>query len=369
MRGKSFFSLIAATFMGLICCDMYATFRGRYQSSCEGELLSTSTKVAHGLAHEPAAKNASEFSHAIVPSNNREMVGSWIGDTWIPPSPWQLYSATDLARMWSSKKIWWIGDSLARRGAMTLYHILNNSQTTILKEDLDKFSILNVNRGLVKDREHCPIFQKVKPSGPIVCRSMPGSTSSDIKAFMVSYLCTAAEVAKFLLNEMDEAHVPRTNILEVDVIVIAIGAHEKSKPDLVELYTRLVRLCHKFSQVTGVPIVWRTSGYSVEKYEKPVSSLNDAVMDTIESYGAESNLTFIDWAGAVRERSHGPHRIEGDSMSHYGVEPRLALVQMLTNHLVDRGILHKATIELDEENEENLLIQRGILEKTTTDLH
>ena len=302
---------------------------------CEGGVpSSTSAKVKHELAHEP------------VSPSNRDMVGSWIGDTWIPPSPWQLYSATDLVRMWSSKKIWWIGDSLARRGAMTLYHILNTSHAAILKEDLDKFSMLNVNKGNVTNREHCPIFQRVKPSGPIVCRSMPGSKSSDIKSFMVSYLCTAAEVANFLLNEMNQSRVPRTNIREFDVIVIALGAHEKSKSNVVELYTHLARLCHRFTQVTGVPIVWRTSGYSTEYFEKPTSTLNEAVMDTIDSYGAESNLTYINWAGAVRERSHAPHRIEGDSMSHYGVEPRLVLVQMLTNHLLERGILQKTTTEL-----------------------
>ncbi|KAI2489178.1 hypothetical protein MHU86_25416 [Fragilaria crotonensis] len=347
MRGKLFSSLIAATFMGLICIDIYATVRERNRSMCEEIELpsSKSAKVTNELARGHVSKIAYNFTRTMLPSN-RDMVGSWIGDTWIPPSPWQLYSATDLARMWSSKKIWWIGDSLARRGAMTLYHILNTSDTAILKEDLDKFSILNVNKGLETDREQCPIFQRVKPSGPIVCRSMPGSTSSDRKSFMVSYLCTAAEIANFFLNEMNESHVPRTNIREFDVIVIGIGAHEKSKSNFVELYTLLARLCHKFTQVTGVPIVWRTSGYSIKKYEKPITTMNDAVMDTIDSFGAETNLTYIHWAGAVRERSFASDRIEGDSSSHYGVEPRLVLVQMLTNHLVDRGILQKTAPDL-----------------------
>ena len=193
------------------------------------------------VARETVSRNASDSLRAALPYD-RGMVGSWIGDTWIPPSPWKLYSATDLAQMWSTKKIWWIGDSLARRGAMTLYHILNTSHSAILKEDLDEFSMLNVNKLPETERERCPIFQKAKPSGPIVCRSMPGSPPSDVKSFVVSYLCKASEVAMFLRSEMNQGNDARTNIAEFDVIVIALGAHEKGNSNQAELYTALARL-------------------------------------------------------------------------------------------------------------------------------
>jgi hypothetical protein len=67
--------------------------------------------------------------------------------------------------------------------------------------------------------------------------------------------------------------------------------------------------------------------------------MNQQVMDQIDQFGQSSKLSYIDWAAAVRARSLGPNRIKGDHIFHYGVEPRLVLVQMLTNHLVERGIL------------------------------
>jgi hypothetical protein len=47
------------------------------------------------------------------------------------------------------------------------------------------------------------------------------------------------------------------------------------------------------------------------------------------------NLTFVDWAGAVRPRSF-TERIIGDIPPHYGFEPRHAMIQMLTNHWLER---------------------------------
>jgi hypothetical protein len=66
--------------------------------------------------------------------------------------------------------------------------------------------------------------------------------------------------------------------------------------------------------------------------------MNNAAMDFIDSLQGQSGLTYIDWGGAVLERSFGPDRIAGDLAAHYGVEPRFVLMQMLTNHLAERGI-------------------------------
>ena len=116
---------------------------------------------------------------------------------------------------------------------------------------------------------------------------------------------------------------------------------------LAERITGLLRTCQEFTQTTGVRIVWRTSGYGqanndelVKKQEERVALMNNAAMDMIDSLDAgESGLTYINWGGAIRDRSFGPDRIAGDLMYHYGAQPRLVLMQMLTNHLVDEGVL------------------------------
>jgi len=44
-------------------------------------------------------------------------------------------------------------------------------------------------------------------------------------------------------------------------------------------------------------------------------------------------LTYVDWGGAIQSRSFGKERIQGDLKPHYGLEPRLVLIQMITNRL------------------------------------
>ena len=48
-------------------------------------------------------------------------------------------------------------------------------------------------------------------------------------------------------------------------------------------------------------------------------------------------LTYVNWGGAVSPRSHNGERIVGDHVAHYGLEPRLALLQMMTNRLMELG--------------------------------
>jgi hypothetical protein len=89
-------------------------------------------------------------------------------------------------------------------------------------------------------------------------------------------------------------------------------------------------------------IVWRTSGFGFEDSLNFTRSLNEKAMDLIDSFSlarkqsstnAVSNMTFIDWGGALLTRSFGDDRIEGDFIPHYGVEARHAGLQMITNQV------------------------------------
>ena len=280
---------------------------------------------------------------------NRNMTGSWIGNSWIPPPPWRLYSISELRPLWANKKVWWLGDSTARRGALTLYHVLNN--TSAHEFHLNRRRIIDVNKARVS--EPCPMFDETF-GAPYICRPMPGSNNASEMAFALSSLACAFDIQDFLRQEMNLSHSPRTNILEFDLIIIAIGVWDLvrdwdcGRDGKISLPSRIVGLlqtCLDFIEQTGIPIVWRTSGYQaqttddeVRQHTRDAGIMNNAAMDFIDSLQGQSGLTYIDWGGAVLERSFGPDRIAGDLAAHYGVEPRFVLMQMLTNHLAERGI-------------------------------
>jgi hypothetical protein len=92
-------------------------------------------------------------------------------------------------------------------------------------------------------------------------------------------------------------------------------------------------------------IIWRTSGFRVDnEYFEYFVEINKMAVDRITSIAARlqqenntvSNLTCINWSGAIYPRSFGSDRIKGDHPEHYGLEARLVLIQMITNHLVTR---------------------------------
>ena len=276
--------------------------------------------------------------------SNRNTTGSWIGNTWIPPPPWRLYSASETRRVWANKKVWWLGDSTARRGAFTFYHVISNTDS-VREVDLDSGHIIDVNKN-GRRVDLCPSIPRA-----LLCRPMPDSNDTSNMSFVINSESCAFGNQEYLQNVMNISHNPRTtgSILDFDIIVIAMGAWEVGKEwecqrdgkiGLPDRIIGVLRTCHEFTQKFGVPIVWRTSGYGPDRGQgETFDGMNNVAMDMIDSLGGESGLTYINWGGAVRERSFGPDRILGDHQYHYGVHPRLVLMQMLTNHLVDRGVL------------------------------
>jgi hypothetical protein len=93
-------------------------------------------------------------------------------------------------------------------------------------------------------------------------------------------------------------------------------------------------------------IIWRTSGfrrdngktdeYFFEVNKKAVARINSIATRMQQENQKVSNLTRINWSGAIFPRSFGSDRIKGDSPDHYGLEARLVFIQMITNHLASR---------------------------------
>ena len=62
--------------------------------------------------------------------NNETMVGSWVGNLWIPTEPWQLFTISQLQSIFHGRRILWIGDTTARRSSLFLNALLNHATTT-----------------------------------------------------------------------------------------------------------------------------------------------------------------------------------------------------------------------------------------------
>jgi hypothetical protein len=315
------------------------------------------------LATETADNKVTYAVSMLSPPRN--MIGYWIGNTWIPPQPWRYYNPAELRELYKHKTVLWLGDSLARRSFASFYNILNSTQSNHTSLDaITLASIIDFNKQ--KQVEDCPKWKHLNSFKPDACRPMPGKNASG--EFIKMKTVCFSHVEKFLHDELDL----KSNLTaKVDLVVLVLGiwdvVHERdcgkyTNRTAIERLTDLLHLTANFTITTGKRIVWRTSGFDHETNKnKLVYALNNRIMDTIDHYhdhyaagsgsagGSETdakvveqtapapNLTYINWGGAVEDRSFGKDRIIGDHPSHYGTEPRVVLVQMLTNHLHDLG--------------------------------
>lgn len=84
-------------------------------------------------------------------------------------------------------------------------------------------------------------------------------------------------------------------------------------------------------------VLWRTMGFTkVNKhvYDNRVAWLLNAQAKRTITTDHRAGLDYVDWGAAVWPRSVGKDRMEGDVAAHYGLVPRLLLVQMLTDKLL-----------------------------------
>jgi len=289
--------------------------------------------------NERSLSRSSGESSIDICRSPRNQTGTWIGNTWIPPKGWKLYSTQEMQDFYKGKSILWIGDSTGRRASMAMFSILNSTSPHVSAPKVDHPSVININKG--GGREKC--MMKIKSTIPVkICRKMP---SGDGKIFLQAWgpLC-AHSFPNFIQNEINGKSALTRNI---DLIVVSMGVWdgvgECGKRPQEQVFDNLKQAIDGLDtlQKGGKTIIWRTSGFAKdEKSFSLIQSTNQHVMDTIdqlnldyEKQNKQSNFTYVNWGGAVEPRSQGPDRINGDNPAHYGCEPRLALIQMITNVL------------------------------------
>lgn len=256
--------------------------------------------------------------------------GSWIGNHWIPPPYWRLRNATELQTIFRHRSVLFIGDSTARRTAATLYHILweprKGYQTYA---DLSSPEVIDINKHEVVDPCETKPFSDYNHT--VFCRQMPGGSGH----FVMTGVACLHEIDKVLKYWPDWRQ-------HFDLVVLGAGIwectlrgreHCKTNETKLEKFDRIVQKL----PVEDVDVVWRTTGYSAfPKARKAVDDLNAHVIGRIHQM-SHPNLTYIDWGAAVYDRSFGENRIAGDIDAHYGLEPRLVAIQMLANHMIEKG--------------------------------
>jgi hypothetical protein len=290
-------------------------------------------------------RTSSSFTSSSSSPYRDQMVGTWIGKTWIPPHPWRYYDATELRAMYADKRVLWIGDSTGRRAFATLYGILNatltsttstttttttassssdnnNSENTDDDEDqllhvstsaIDKPSVIDVNRG--KQVEFCAKWNHIVENNsnsnnthhlydlhPQICRPAPGGGNGEF-----SFIQAACynQLERILTSELAGT----TNMTaDVNVIVVSLGIWEVMKAqtcnrlDVVyaaatttngsqprkrprnpnQRLADAVNVAARFATTTGVKIVWRTSGYAKPETVLSVNALNHRTMKAID---------------------------------------------------------------------------------------
>jgi hypothetical protein len=270
-----------------------------------------------------------------------EQKGSWIGNHWVPPKGWRYFSAGELKTVYKDKSIMWVGDSLARRAALTMYGVLNettanSSDMNVPAAAIDSSGVIDVNKR--QKTEFC-----AKWNQPNWCRTMPGGVGDYVYVVKNRF----SDIRSFLVDELSG----KSNITEnFDTIIIAIGNWDSVSPkeersNILSNMTASIDALGKLQSI-GKTIIWRTSGFRYDngKTNEYFFEVNKKAVDQIKSIATRmqqeskkfSNLTCINWSGAIFPRSFGSNRIKGDTQDHYGLEGRLVFIQMITNHLASR---------------------------------
>jgi hypothetical protein len=237
----------------------------------------------------------------------------------------------------------WVGDSLGRRAAGTLYGILqeaakaNNHTNVTVNAQVDAIEKnINLNKG--KITEHCQKWLRTKHK-PRWCRTTPGGDGDYVYVLKNLYW----ELLSFLEDEVSGRS---KNTENFDTIIIAMGNWDRKEPMRNESLSNVTAAIDVLAKLQSVnkTIIWRTSGFHKELPNEYMFEVNKRVLDQINSISTRlqqenntvSNMTCINWAGAILPRSFGSDRILGDTGDHYGLEARLVLVQMITNQQASR---------------------------------
>jgi hypothetical protein len=224
-----------------------------------------------------------------------------------------------------------------------MFGILQETSDNVPVSNIDSHQVIDINKSN-KTQEFCPKWVN-HSYHPYLCRKMPQS-SPDHEFLYVANTCLK-NIPDFVSTELAN----RTITQNVDLIIVSQGIWEIVRPwnckSSGKNFSQLLEEGIRSLTQLQIPIIWRTSGYfdttyydggkgsaDVEKKENATTTMNQEAMDLIDQV-ADPNLSYVDWGGAILSRSFGKERLQGDMPSHYGLEPRHVLLQMITNHLLE----------------------------------
>jgi hypothetical protein len=293
---------------------------------------------------------------------------SWIGNRWFPsldvldsiPSNdtryyrRQLYNPQELRDIFSHYDILWIGDSLGGQEYATLSRILNSSNNNI---DLFGKDFLedpwNMDTIMTTDPQQQQQQQQQQQNicldkNMTICRSHQG------KLFDWLYRKCVHDLN--MTNWQELFH-------NYSLIILSIGANDLAlqcntsqdeTDSKLKHFTSLIQDLTKIER-EGLMVVYRTMGSIGSIEDKPdldktswhdAARYNDILVSQInefqESYLSKKSympvLSYVDFGSIILPHHSYPDtlRIRGSLPIHYGVEARVALIQMLAIHLIER---------------------------------
>lgn len=343
-HGSRTFFLFVVSFLALIPFEwIHSLLRYDGRSMLSKQLLNESAQI-------DASVNSTVTAWPSTRTSSRNMTGTWIGNTWIPPTGWRYHHPSELRHIYSGKRILWAGDSTGRRAAMNLYALLEWKNSSFLPAELSSPALIDATK---KGPHECNKWLEAD-FRPHICRTVNFTTKEAMQGeHIYSKAVCHSDIERFLQMEMEG----RANITkDVDVIIVSIGIWDVIKPyacreglknrTLAQMTSDVIELTNEFQITSGISVIWRTSGYSEQQKDiiGKTSALNEAVMDKIDQaranntlHGLPNRFNYVNWGGAVLSRSRPGERIQGDMKPHYGLEPRHVLIEMITNRLEDEG--------------------------------
>lgn len=269
-------------------------------------------------------------------NSTRAMVGSWQANTWIPPEDWNYLSVTKMQQLYANKTLLWLGDSLSRRAALTWHSLLRTPDARDASLwSLASTGIIDVTKE--DDDFECPLHLNATHR-PRICRLNTIYPFLQVRekcwTHVLQFLDDERKNPVIMSSHRPDLMVVATGIWDIDVKMVCRLDDFRPLPRIVK--NVIVSLNHV--ALSGTRVVVRTAAYSDWGPERAaeVDEMNEVIMDSIDQM-QNPFLTYIHWGGAMRPRALFPHRIAGDNKAHFGVEGRLVLIHMLTNHLLDVG--------------------------------
>jgi hypothetical protein len=314
-------------------------FRQRHADDAADNAPVTTPAILRPCPSSSSSQQQQPLPGLLLPRENQR--GSWIGDVWIPPRGWDLYSSDQLTQLWGhhTNGILWIGDSTARRTSLTLWEILHGSASSSAGgnngTDNDENNtnnhtevIVDIRKDLLEANDHinvnhqghalekCHAWPRIK--GADICRtlSLPMiSSSSDVvvvaddgplvrttsRPFVFKRLNCYHEVTEFLRTELSH---PDSVLHHVDTIVLALGLWDITmehqcaetasapQPPTRDRQQELLNVLHD-EMPARFQILWRTTSYANREDASAIDLYNQYAMDVMDDWMTTNTTTTI----------------------------------------------------------------------------